>query len=553
MLINKTLNTQLSEKKRKNSLIWATVNLCFASVVIFDLWTTKNYWREYWLLIECAACFILSLSFITNICTYIYYTIFTGKVVCENENQRILLNLSSNSINMKTQPQIHTPQQKQNDTINVGNLSYQTYNERKIAPCGNLSHIRINNFYSSFILANSTMTSSFNNSWMSNTSVQLKDSTFTVNPEVSFVEASNFQTPSKFKNSEFIMNRSTMDQYLKNVSQQEKEIASAIESQNNMTGYIGTNFNTFWGNCRFDEIIASLKTSFYQLSPHNNKQNSQNETYSSKDQENNSEIIRMMCANKLSNYTANLKMVRILKFLLSFSNNCNIHSQWISRTILEPLVFAIDETDKAFQQRGFTDMKIGNVGLERLKKMSSTNQHLIQHIPMLPKLIPFLELTTNQEYMVQRIRELAKGSCMKLYKFNLVTFSQPDQADHIPSDAGIIFHLFCTYLDSQLHPLPDVPRAFFSRYVVVGDAKKITTDYIIKEMNKNKAKCGILCSNPITPKFNFISDKVHTSSYDRNNLFYVIIQFLMHLKGDGMLESVNLGKSGINILNIIQD
>lgn len=143
---------------------------------------------------------------------------------------------------------------------------------------------------------------------MSNVSGQFKDSTFSINPEVSFAEASNFQTPPKFKDSEFIMNRSAMDQYLKNFSQQEKDIVSAIESQNNIGGYIGNNFNAFWGNCRFDEIISSLKTSFYQLSPHNNKQSSQNETYS-KDQENNSEIIRMMCANKLSSYTANLKMV----------------------------------------------------------------------------------------------------------------------------------------------------------------------------------------------------------------------------------------------------
>lgn len=198
-------------------------------------------------------------------------------------------------------------------------------------------------------------------------------------------------------------------------------------------------------------------------------------------------------------------------------------------------------------------MKIGSVGLERLKKIASTNQHLIQNIPMLPKLIPFLELTTNQEYLVMRIRELAKGSCMKNYKFNSVSFSQPENSDHIPSDAAIVFHLFCTYLDSQLHPLPDIPRSFYSRYVVVGDVKKTTIDNIVKEISKNKAKCGILCSNPITPKFNFISDKVHTSSYDRNNLFYVIIQLLMHLKNEGSLESVNLGKSGINILNVIAD
>lgn len=155
---------------------------------------------------------------------------------------------------------------------------------------------------------------------MSNMSGQLSNSTFAVNPDGSYTEVNSFQTPTKFKNSEFITNRSAMDQYLKDVSQSEKDIASAIDAQNSITGYMGTNFNSFWGNCRFDEIIASLKTSFYQLSPHNNKQNPLDETYSAKDQENNSEIIRTMCANKLSNYTANLKIVSFdTLFFLTFT------------------------------------------------------------------------------------------------------------------------------------------------------------------------------------------------------------------------------------------
>lgn len=156
------------------------------------------------------------------------------------------------------------------------------------------------------------MGSSLHNSWMSNTSGQNRDGTFAVNQETSFVDANTFQTPPRFKKDEFITNRSRMEEYLKDVSQHEQDISSAIDAQNNITGYMGTNFNSFWGNCRLDEIVASLKTSFYQLSPHNNKQSSRDETYSSKDQENNSEIIRKICANKLSNYTANLKMVTFL-------------------------------------------------------------------------------------------------------------------------------------------------------------------------------------------------------------------------------------------------
>jgi hypothetical protein len=144
---------------------------------------------------------------------------------------------------------------------------------------------------------------------MSNVSGQMKDSTFSMNPEGSFAEACNFQTPPKFKKNEFITNQNSMNQWMKDTMDQETAVNAAIEAQNNMSGFNSTNFNSFWGNCRFDEIIASLKTSFYQLSPHNTKQSSRDETYTSMDSENNSEIIRKMCANKLSNYTANLKMV----------------------------------------------------------------------------------------------------------------------------------------------------------------------------------------------------------------------------------------------------
>lgn len=68
--------------------------------------------------------------------------------------------------------------------------------------------------------------------------------------------------------------------------------------------------------------------------------------------------------------------------------------------------------------------------------------------------------------------------------------------------------MFCTYLDSQLPPLPQPGgRAFFNRYVVSGDKK--SPKEIIAEV-KNKTKCAILCTNIMKPKLNFISDgKIH--------------------------------------------
>lgn len=65
-------------------------------------------------------------------------------------------------------------------------------------------------------------------------------------------------------------------------------------------------------------------------------------------------------------------------------------------------------------------------------------------------------------------------------------------------------------MDNQLLPLPQSGgRSFYNRYVVVSD-KNMTQDMIIEAQNKNKSKCAILCSDPMRPKLNFISDnKVH--------------------------------------------
>jgi hypothetical protein len=133
-LLDKTFNIQQSESRRKSSVKWATINLTFLSVIYYDIAASNKFSREseYFYYVEVLACVILSLSFITNVFAFIYHTFFTDKVVCDNESQRLLLNLSSTSSMVKLpQPKIQTPSVNQNETINIRNLSYQNYSERK--------------------------------------------------------------------------------------------------------------------------------------------------------------------------------------------------------------------------------------------------------------------------------------------------------------------------------------------------------------------------------------------------------------------------------------
>lgn len=55
--------------------------------------------------------------------------------------------------------------------------------------------------------------------------------------------------------------------------------------------------------------------------------------------------------------------------------------------------------------------------------------------------------------------------------------------------------------------------------------------------------------------FYFISIPTRSISQERNNLFCVIIHFLIYVREQnaGLLDGVNLGRSGLNILGVIED
>jgi hypothetical protein len=58
---------------------------------------------------------------------------------------------------------------------------------------------------------------------------------------------------------------------------------------------------------------------------------------------------------------------------------------------------------------------------------------------MLPLLVPFLELSSNQEYLVKRIKELAKSSCITDYRWNSgSSFNGIAWDEHLPTDSAVI-------------------------------------------------------------------------------------------------------------------
>lgn len=225
--------------------------------------------------------------------------------------------------------------------------------------------------------------------------------------------------------------------------------------------------------------------------------------------------------------------------------NSNLR-RWISETILERLVREIDAMDQGFQRLGLADIKIGAVGLERLKKTVQMAQ-VAQNMPTLPSLVRFLEFSSNQEYLVARLKELAKGGCMSEFRWNSGgKFHGKDWDEHLPTDAALVMYLVATYLDNQLPLLPHN-----------HEGQPFTSEYLVRFPNKVPPgkNFPIIQEVQINPPHYvlIVKDQKLDVGKGRNNFLHTLLLFLhqMNEKEHGMLGRVNMGPSGINILWVI--
>ena len=88
-----------------------------------------------------------------------------------------------------------------------------------------------------------------------------------------------------------------------------------------------------------------------------------------------------------------------------------------------------------------SDSQPGNVGLDKLRKLAQSFS--ITVIPTLPTLVPFLELSSNQDYLVNRIKVLAKGGSMSEFKWNSGGSHNGKEWDSsLPTDTAVLYKVF---------------------------------------------------------------------------------------------------------------
>ncbi|XP_066922289.1 transmembrane protein 209-like isoform X1 [Clytia hemisphaerica] len=219
--------------------------------------------------------------------------------------------------------------------------------------------------------------------------------------------------------------------------------------------------------------------------------------------------------------------------------------KWLAQSVLEPIVLEIDNINKRLTQLGNPELKIGLSSRSTLQTLLATKG---QHLPSLATIIPYLSVSTNQEYLVARLKELSTGGCLRLYKWdNGGNYKGKPWNSDLPTDAEIIIHLFCTYLDTHL---PSNPR--------YADGKSFSGLHFIKTPIKPEERKSELCiyqSRTRKPHFKvLLEDQTCELPKGRNNLFVAIVVFLYYAKRNfhGMIERVNLGMSGINLLWILE-
>ncbi|XP_074605035.1 uncharacterized protein LOC141858239 isoform X1 [Brevipalpus obovatus] len=232
--------------------------------------------------------------------------------------------------------------------------------------------------------------------------------------------------------------------------------------------------------------------------------------------------------NKLAQWTENMK-------------------NWICKTVLCGVVKDIDKINETLTKAGLVTSLVGEVGLSSLKQLSNSKS---KDIPTLSSVLPYLELTIHQEYLINRLRDLSNRGCPTDFNWNRgADYKGKRWSEEWPTDAQIIMHCFCTYMNSKLPSNPNYP-----------EAKAFTGQYFrAMKDDKNsggKVQIHIFQTEVNPPHFNVLlkQDDIIEIPQGKNNVFYAIIVFLYFIKTKhyGFLGRVNLGPSGVNILCTIE-
>ncbi|KAJ1813190.1 hypothetical protein LPJ75_003296 [Coemansia sp. RSA 2598] len=169
-----------------------------------------------------------------------------------------------------------------------------------------------------------------------------------------------------------------------------------------------------------------------------------------------------------------------------------------------------------------------------------------------------------RDYIVQRVHTLSQSVALPAYTFDSGGSYAPNTdvgataaasssaqapsekpwnpAQH-PTDAQLLFHLFCTFMDQTMPPVQNTRNPFTDRYVLQSDRKPDHNlpAQIIQVVRKRPHFCL------------FVKGSFYDVAANRNNLFIVLILFVLEIQREcaGYLGLTNLGGKHVDLLSVV--
>lgn len=203
--------------------------------------------------------------------------------------------------------------------------------------------------------------------------------------------------------------------------------------------------------------------------------------------------------------------------------------KWICNDLLTPIVTEITDTNRKLSP----SLTIGVDSIERLKSSSVLSAI---DLSKLKRLLNFLDISSNQSYVVGRLSELSK-LCMSDYKWSSGgNYQSKSWNELLPTDCDIIFHLFCAYMNT-LFPCNalNLDNLYFTKTFTEG----IVTSS--RSTERNDLRIHKYSSSPSSFRIIFKGEEVEIEK-GQYNLLDTIAAFLyiIKVKLDGRLSMVNM-------------
>ncbi|KAI1721380.1 transmembrane protein [Ditylenchus destructor] len=236
---------------------------------------------------------------------------------------------------------------------------------------------------------------------------------------------------------------------------------------------------------------------------------------------------------------------------------------WICNTILRPLAQKIDEMNDILSKKySVLHLKIGSTAPDVLQSALLSKSELCN--TLLPFLLPYLRIHSNQNYVVHRIRELSENIALEKFKWNSggaetiydektgVT-RKINWNEQLPTDSEFVWYCFSAYFDYQMSArsllTSDMLRPFSSKYFLDAtvDSRSMDTSMLDSFF--------IRLASKQPPVFEFVvhnGSEVLVPNKETGNFWVVMLLLIAHVfRHDKHARIGNLSLSAIS-LNVFE-